>query len=465
MTASAADKNVRPDWPTVQDYLDRDPNEVPAALRYNRNDQDDLTDIPLEQYISPEFARLEMEKLWYRVWQMACFEYEVAKPGDHVVYDIGDRSYIIMRGEDGVLRALVNVCLHRARRLRDFDGNVPELRCTYHGWTWNNDGSLKNLPCRWDFPQLEGADLSLPEGKVEVWRGIVFLSPDPDAEPLSDFLEGFDEVFIWPIEDRVKVAHTRKVIPLNWKAAQEAFMESYHVGATHPQIATFNSDFNAQYDATSDRPHWNRMINMNGVASPDVADFVDEQDIVNDYIMARDAYSAVEGRDITSDAGIPQVPEGGTARATIAAAIREQLHAFSGKDYSSYSESELIDTLQHTIFPNFHPWGGMKSNACYRWRPNGFDPDSCIFETFILSEVPDGQERKPIPIHDIPEDQKFCEVPELGLLGPVYDQDLDNMVTVQRGMKATMKKGIPLARYHESRIRHMHQTLLKWMEK
>lgn len=465
MSETNSEGLVKPGWPTIQEYLDADPVEVPSALRYDRNDQTDLTDIPIEHYISPEFAKREMEKLWYRVWQMVCFEYEVAKPGDHVVYDIGDRSYIIMRGEDGQLRALVNACLHRARRLRDFDGNVPELRCTYHGWTWNTDGSMNKLPCQWDFPQLKGQDLSLPEGRVGVWRGIVFMSPDPEAEPLEDFLVGIDDVFIWPLEDRAKVAHTRKVIPLNWKAAQEAFMESYHVGATHPQIATFNNDFNAQYDATEDRPHWNRMINLNGVASPDVAPFVTEQDIVDDYVLAREAYTAIEGRDITSQDGIPQVPEGGNARATIAAAVREQLETFSGKDYSSFSESELIDTIQHTIFPNFHPWGGIKSNVCYRWRPNGFDPDSCIFETFILAQVPDGQERSSVPVYDVPEEQKFCEVPQLGLLGAVFDQDIDNMVTVQRGMKATMKKGIPLAQYQESRIRHVHQQLLKWMAK
>ena len=195
MTTTDRPQTERPrsPGPSVQEYLDRDSRAVPDALRYNRNDQDDSADIPIERYISPEFAKLEMEKLWYRVWQMACLEDEIPNVGDHVLYEIGDRSYIVMRTETGI-RAYVNACLHRARMLRDRAGNVPELRCTFHGFTWNLDGSLKNIPCEWDFPHVDKTKMNLPEARVDTWRGWVFLNPDPDStESLSDFLGKFDD--------------------------------------------------------------------------------------------------------------------------------------------------------------------------------------------------------------------------------------------------------------------------------
>lgn len=458
---------IRPPGDSTHEYLLRDSRPVPEALLYNANDQTDSADIPIERYTSAEFARLEMEKLWYRVWQMACFEHEIPEAGDHLVYDIGDRSYIIMRTRDGGIRAFVNACLHRARVLRDYDGNVPELRCSFHGWTWNLDGSIKDLPCRWDFPHLTDDQLRLPEAAVGTWRGLVFINPDPNAGPLADFLKDLDSKWIWPIERRYKNVHVKKVLPLNWKAAQEAFMESYHAIATHPQILTWTRDATAQVDATEGQPNWNRMIVLVGVPSPHVEDFTDEQDVVEDFFAARSFYSANPQRDVVAENGeILTVPEGRTAREMLAEETRTQLSRVTGQDFSEYSDCELLDTVQYTVFPNFHPWGGFKTNICYRWRPNGFDPDSCIFETMLLADPPVGEENpKPAEPYVLREDERFCEVDALGMLGPIFDQDIENMQSVQRGMKATRKSGISLAQYQESRIRHMHQELGKWMEK
>jgi phenylpropionate dioxygenase-like ring-hydroxylating dioxygenase large terminal subunit len=451
--------------PSAQDYLDRDSKPVPDSLRYHRNDQLDPTDIPIERYISPEFARLEMEKMWYRVWQMVCVERDIPEVGDHLIYEIGNRSYIIIRTETGI-RAFVNACLHRSRLLRERPGNVPELRCSFHGFTWNLDGTMKNLPCSWDFPHVKPEELTLPEAAVDTWRGFVFINPDPhNAGSLADYLGDFVDKWIWPIEDRYKAVHVAKKLPLNWKAAQEAFMETFHTIATHPQILTWTGDSNSQYDATSEQPHWNRMINVQGVPSPHVAEFVDEQDVVDSFYDARTFYSADTGRDLQADGDLPEVPEGSTARAVLGEEMRKQLTRLSGRDYSDYSDSELLDTVQHTVFPNFHPWGGVKSNICYRWRPNGFNPDSCIFETMIFADPPAGEPMPAsAPVYWVAEDQQFTDVPQLGLLGPVFDQDIDNMMYVQRGMKATLKKGLTLGQYQESRIRHMHQTLSTYVE-
>ena len=89
----------------------------------------------------------------------------------------------------------------------------------------------------------------LPECQVATWAGFVFINPDPDCEPFADFISGLDEQFeVWNLADRYIEAHVTKVIGANWKIAQEAFCEAYHVNATHPQILYYLGDTNSQVD-------------------------------------------------------------------------------------------------------------------------------------------------------------------------------------------------------------------------
>ncbi|KAB2340378.1 aromatic ring-hydroxylating oxygenase subunit alpha [Actinomadura rudentiformis] len=471
MTTPQEPGSARCPGPSVQDYLDRDSRPVPAVLRYEANDFLGSEDIDVERFVSPEWARLEQERLWRRVWQFACLEDEIPEVGDHVVYEIGTDSILIVRTEPGEhgqdIRAFVNVCLHRGRKLRTEGGNVPEFRCPFHGFTWNLDGSLKNLPCAWDFPHVELEKFTLPEVRVDTWRGFVFINMDPAAEPLADFLGTFPEYFVWPLEDRYKALHIAKVLPCNWKVAQDAFIESFHVIATHPQLLPWLADANSQYDATADQPNWSRMINIQGAPSPHVAGTVTEQDVLETFYFSRSFYAASQGRDLqAADGEIPQVPEGGTARAVLADQMRTQLAAATGRDYSATSDSELLDAVHHLVFPNFHPWGGVKSNIVYRFRPDGLDPDSCIAEIIYMSAYPpDGPKPEPAKIRWVPDDALFADIPELGLVGPVFDQDVENLPHVQTGLKSLRKPGITLSNYQESRVRHFNRTLDTWMER
>ena len=93
------------------------------------------------------------------------------------------------------------------------------------------------------------SEWSLPEVRVGTWGGFVFINMDPDAEPLESFLGDLPEHFAkWPLEQRYKAVHVAKVFPTNWKVVQEAFMEAFHVVATHPQLLAGIGDANSQYD-------------------------------------------------------------------------------------------------------------------------------------------------------------------------------------------------------------------------
>ena len=257
------------------ELLDQDTHPVAPALREESREglAEGNTRVPAWYYTSREFHDLEVEKLWSRVWQLACLEEEIPNVGDYHVYEIADRSFLIMRTEEGPagIKAFRNACLHRGRLLRETHGKeARNLRCAFHGWAWNLDGSMKEVPCEWDFPSLRKEDYSLPEAKVDTWDGFVFINPDRDSAPLADYLEGLDVHFEkYPFARKVKVAHVEKIMRCNWKACQEAFMEAYHVVATHPTLMESLGDANTRYDTWG---NFSRAISPQQIDSPHLAD-------------------------------------------------------------------------------------------------------------------------------------------------------------------------------------------------
>src|SRR5262249_13418142 len=137
----------------------------------------------------------EKERLWPRVWQMACRETELKAPGDFITYDILDDSILIIRtgtGKDDVI-AVYNVCQHRGRRLRDeTHGRLGKLiLCRFHGWQYNLTGELVHAHFEEDWngcPAFDKTALSLPRVKLERWGGWIWINQDENAEPLTDWL-------------------------------------------------------------------------------------------------------------------------------------------------------------------------------------------------------------------------------------------------------------------------------------
>src|SRR5262249_31329339 len=135
VTAEAeAPTGFRGTGPSYQDLLDLDSKPVPASMRRDQPGYFGSADIPVDRYLSREFHELEKEKLWSRVWQLACREEVLAEVGDTEVYDICDMSILLVRAERGPngIKAYINACLHRGRTLRDGRGRVPELECAFH---------------------------------------------------------------------------------------------------------------------------------------------------------------------------------------------------------------------------------------------------------------------------------------------------------------------------------------------
>ena len=502
------------------ELLDGDSHPVSDLLRAESRVgiSEGNTRVPAWYYTSPEFHALEVEKLWSRVWQMACLEEEIPEVGDYHVYEIADMSFLVVRTADGI-KAYRNSCLHRGRLLREANGQgAKNLRCAFHGWSWNLDGSLKEIPCEWDFPSVRAEDYALPEALVDTWHGFVFLNPDRNAAPLSEHLAGLDEHFAkYPFEQRVKVAHVEKIMRVNWKACQEAFMESYHVVATHPTLMQTLGDANTRYDTYA---NFSRAISPHGVESPHLAGMTHYERLADGKQFARyrhpmngHIYERVElGRvrvidldgneSLFDDEGtylegpikqadphlckwiggptpegildaplaIPDPPEGVESITDLRAWIAGQRRAAAAQQYGEaidveqFSDGEFIDSMYYSVFPNWSPWGVWNA-LFYRFRPHGNDPDECIFEVMMFVPWAD-QANRPTPakVTKLGPDDDWTLAPELGMTAKIFQQDSINLPQVQKGLKAQERQEVVFANYNETKIRHFWEHMYHWLE-
>jgi len=197
--------------------------------------------LPNTWYTSPEIARLERDRVFARTWQAAGRRELVAKPGQFLTTDIADEPILVVRGDDGVLRAFVNVCRHRAARVCSEEcGTVTKLRCHYHGWTYDLAGNLRGVP---EFDGVEGfrrEENGLPPVSVAEWGPYVWVHLEKPREPLEQFLAPLPT---WSDSRNALnelVWHTRKHYDLacNWKVYVDNYLDGgYHVNTIHPGLA------------------------------------------------------------------------------------------------------------------------------------------------------------------------------------------------------------------------------------
>lgn len=433
---------------SYQELLDTDSHPVPEVLRLESPKYLGSADVNSERFYKREWHELEKERLWSRVWQMACREEHIPNPGDYIVYDICNKSYIVMRTSTGHIKSYVNACLHRGRQLKHFDGRCSEIRCAFHGFAWSNEGNLKEIPAGWDFEHVNPNEFNLPEVKVGTWAGFVFINPDAKAESLESFLgEIINQFERWDLGNRYVAAHVAKKLKCNWKIAQEAFSEAYHVNATHPQILKYLGDTNSQVDIWD---NFSRVITPGGTPSPLLKYTVHEIDIMRAMLDTR-----------VDEEVAMQIPEGKTAREMGAAAARERWRPLAGDMVDEWSDAEYLDAIDYTVFPNLHPWGAF-NRIVYRFRPLGDNHKESLMECFFLSPF-NGERPAPAAMQVLDFHEPWSSAEVLASLGKVFDQDVYNMERVQIGCETSVKPGVTLANYQESKIRWFHMLLDQWL--
>jgi hypothetical protein len=232
----------------------------------------------------------------------------------------------------------------------------------------------------------------------------------------------------------------------NWKIAQEAFMEAYHVVATHPQILPGIGDANSQYDAWD---NFSRAMTANMTPSPHVDHVPDEQEMLQAIVT-----TSLDSQPIF------RVPENMTARELMAQMARMQLQS-SVPSATSLTDAEMNDSFYYTLFPNFHPWGAY-NRITYRFRPYKNDPHRSIMEVLYLAPFR-GQRPPPADVHWLDYDEPWTNAPELGMLSKVFAQDIFNLPKVQLGLKSAQHSHATFGKYQETKLRHFHSLLEKYI--
>jgi Phenylpropionate dioxygenase and related ring-hydroxylating dioxygenases, large terminal subunit len=441
------------DAPTYQELI-ADDRIAPSDLIREYSE----THVPVDrlaraEFTSPEFAREELEKMWPRVWQFACREEQIPQPGDMLVYESPGLSLIIARTRSGDIRAFHNSCLHRGAKLCNQRRRATNIMCPFHGFTWNLDGELIKVPARWDFPHLDEAEMRLPQARVGRWGGFVFINRDHNAPPLEDYLGHLVPHFDgWGYDNHRLSAILRKKIRANWKTCMDLLTEVYHIAALHPQALAFAGDSSSQYDIWPDDPHVSRFINPVGVAGDQYPRAQTEQDILDRIVRA------------SGEGNAPRLGDGVKARHLVAENARIRMSQLTGRDFSQVSDTEIADGLQYSLFPNMIIFRTLVFPYFFRFLPSPDDPNECTWEFFVLSPPQNGREAVDPTVYELGENDSFRVGGVLGeVFGKIIDQDVFGMEQSQAGMRSGGTQDLILARYQEARIRHLHQTLHRYL--
>jgi phenylpropionate dioxygenase-like ring-hydroxylating dioxygenase large terminal subunit len=400
--------------------------------------------IPKERYTSPDFMAAEWDKLWTKVWLVGCREDEIPETGDYITTDIGTESLLIVRGEDGQARTFYNVCNHRGNQVKfDHCGNSRTLQCAYHFWEYDLTGRLVNVPDEQDFTQGCPKDqLSLKAVRTDVWGGWVWYCLDPDGPSLSDYL-GVIPHHLGPYHfDRMAMVMNVTVeSDCNWKTSVDAFNEVYHVQCIHPELSYTIDDVDVQIDLYE---RHNRYLVPYHTFSPRLGYEPHEvPEILSNQLKAVG---------MNPDEYIGRV---GEIRRAMQVYKRESQDA-RGVDYSELNDDQLTDNYHYMIFPNLTLNIFSDRMMLFRQRPHETDPNKMYYDVTVHVRLPAGQPRPPMADH---EHVKFGE----RSLGLVLDQDAVNLPHVQTGMNSAAFRGLWISS-QERRIRHMHHTLMKYME-
>ncbi len=402
----------------------------------------------MHRYLSPEFAALEEEKLWPKVWQIACTVDHVAEPGDFFEYRAGPYSVLIVRGDDGELRAFQNVCRHRGNSICQGSGaGLTRIRCPWHHWTWDLQGRLREVPSRRWFGGLVNDDYPLFAVNVGEWARIVWVNLDPDATPLMEYLEGIPDDTAWADLDEFRCAAvTHTPVDCNWKVIADGFGETYHVQGIHPEMLGSMDDVNTQQRLWE---HHGVSYQQYGVPSPRLGQDAGDQVVWDSFI---DTQGGRMGPDHAERCPAPPVPDGETMLDVIAQKIREH-HARQGTDLSRFTSEQILMLAQYNVFPNATVlvWGEMLNVLL--GRP-GATPDQSELVTYTFYRAPSAAAPRTRPV-------EVTMPPDVRGTG-VIAQDIAVLQTAQRGLHQPGLTHMTLSS-EECRILNMQRNLERYL--
>ncbi len=395
-----------------------------------------------ERYFDPDFYALEVELLWPRVWQMACRLEEIPQPHDFVEYEFLDQSVIVLRTAGTGVRAFQNACRHRGVRVVAGRGTCESgFTCPFHGWCYGADGTNTFVPRAKTFSEhnLRPDDIGLVPVRCEVWGGCAWINLDDDAPSLRECIEPAATILdAWQVESLRTEWWYACRLPVNWKLAQEAFVEQYHVVETHPQLripgryAPRKENFDARAYVDADI-HYLRTMS-DGMAGMVHANDVRIAESLRDMELPGDPTEAVA-----------------TWNRTLNDAV-VRWHRAAGVDIPDLNELETQGRNEPMgyCFPHYFVLPMYSSASSYRFRPLG--PEETLMEIWSLTRYPEARE----PATHMPPEPWETDDPRWP---PIPAQDFSNLPRQQKGLHAKGFEYMRLSEQMEGHISNLHRTI------
>jgi phenylpropionate dioxygenase-like ring-hydroxylating dioxygenase large terminal subunit len=325
-----------------------------------------------ERYTSASRTAAEWDGIWTRCWLFAGLVCDLPDPGDYFLYHIGRESIVVMRDSQAQIRAFYNVCQHRGNRIFTNDsGSVQQIACPYHGWRYDLEGALLEVPDEERFcPPVKKSERSLKPVKLELWAGMVWLNMDPDAGTLKDYLGPIiDNLSPYHFENMVLAKHQTVTLGANWKTARDNFLEQYHVDFIHPQHASFVDCCNSHNTLW---PHGHSATVVEGYVTN--SRYPVPEDVPEHLVALLQGV----GLDPTEFKGrVPDIRK-------VVQQHKREVGKQLGFDYSPLSDEQVSDVWQYDIFPNTFMTIQAEELWIYGPRPHPSDPDRCYFDKFTL---------------------------------------------------------------------------------
>ncbi len=348
----------------------------------------------------------------------------------------------MLRTDDMGVRAFHNVCRHRGVRLVEGRGRCESgFVCPFHGWCYGPDGANTFVPRAKTFSEhnRQPGDVDLTPVRCEVWGGCAWINLDEAAPPLRECIEPFATVQdAWKVESLRTEWWYACRLPVNWKLAEEAFMEQYHVIQTHPQLvipARYPPrDGAGEVDTLIDGElHYLRMMSE-GMAGMVHANDVRVAETLHDVALPEDPTLALPTwHHMLNDAIV-------------------EWHRSRGSDVPDLNELEEkgLNEPMGYCFPHYFVLPMYSSASSYRFRPLG--PEETLMEIWSLTRFPDDEQTtRPTP----PEPWE-CDDPRWP---PIPAQDFSNLPKQQRGLHARSFEYLRLSEQVEGGISNFERTV------
>ncbi len=204
------------------------------------------TGLPAWAYTDPEFLALEREKIFASSWQIVCHDSDIAAPGAYATLNFMGALMMVVRGNDGVVRAFKNVCRHRAARLFDepFGQCSSRIVCPYHAWTYDLEGRLIGVPQQDGYEEFDKREYGLTPLELGACGGFYFVKTGENGQSFDDFAAPFREEFeIYNTRDMRALGRiTIRERQVNWKIATENYIDKLHLPVIHDGLNSLVGD-------------------------------------------------------------------------------------------------------------------------------------------------------------------------------------------------------------------------------